>query len=173
MVTLYKILSPAGTACHGGTGTWNLPKGGKPGEWMPHVPCVGLCMRGYHLLDAAHLLEWNLLAIWTAEGRGEHLTDGSKHVYSEARLLRRTAWDDRSARLFAADCAEHVLPIFERAAPHDTRPREAIRIARLYAVGACSDKELDTAGDAAWDAARDAQIANLALWLKAATKEKT
>ena len=32
--------------------------------------------------------------------------------------------------LFAADCAEHVLPIFEAAYPTDDRPRKAIEVAR-------------------------------------------
>lgn len=37
--------------------------------------------------------------------------------------------------LWAADCAEHVLPHFEAAAPADRRPREAIAAARAWAVG--------------------------------------
>jgi hypothetical protein len=37
--------------------------------------------------------------------------------------------------LWAADCAERVLPLFETKAPDDTRPREAIEPIRLYARG--------------------------------------
>jgi len=40
---------------------------------------------------------------------------------------------DRIARLFAADCAEAVLPLFERAFPLDARPRLAIEAARRLA----------------------------------------
>ncbi|WP_369824826.1 putative immunity protein [Cellulosimicrobium sp. KWT-B] len=36
---------------------------------------------------------------------------------------------------WAVDCAEHVLPIFERARPHDTRPRDALDVARAWIRG--------------------------------------
>ena len=36
----------------------------------------------------------------------------------------------RRVKLWGADCAAHVLPIFEREMPGDTRPREAIEAAR-------------------------------------------
>ena len=49
----------------------------------------------------------------------------------------------------AADCAEHVLHIFERDYPNDKRPREAIEAARAFARG-----EIDAAAwAAAWSAA--------------------
>jgi len=37
--------------------------------------------------------------------------------------------------MWAADCAERVLPLFETQAPSDTRPREAINGARAFARG--------------------------------------
>ena len=36
---------------------------------------------------------------------------------------------------YAADCASRVLPLFERDAPGDARPREAIDSARAFAAG--------------------------------------
>jgi hypothetical protein len=76
---------------------------------------------------------------------------------------------DRVARLFACDCAERVLPVFERECPGDVRPREAIAVARRYAAGAASEAEMaaarDAAGAAAWAAARDAAWA--AAWAAA------
>lgn len=36
---------------------------------------------------------------------------------------------------WAADCVEHVLPLFTEQYPHDTRPQEAINIARAWARG--------------------------------------
>lgn len=36
---------------------------------------------------------------------------------------------------WAAACAEHVLPIFERARPEDSRPREAIALGRAWIRG--------------------------------------
>ena len=44
-------------------------------------------------------------------------------------------WDDRKRRLFACDCAERVLPIFESAQPGNKGPRMMIRTARDYALG--------------------------------------
>jgi len=64
----------------------------------------------------------------------------------------------RRVRHFGADCAAHVLYIFEDKYPKDDRPRKAIQAARDYADG----KIDDAAGDAAGDAARLA--ARLAAW---------
>lgn len=55
-------------------------------------------------------------------------------------------------QLYAADCAEHVLHIYEAEYPADNRPRAAIEAARAYARD-----EIDAvARDAALDAARTA-----------------
>ncbi|WP_415975123.1 putative immunity protein [Rhodococcus sp. 077-4] len=43
--------------------------------------------------------------------------------------------DHRSLALWAAECAEHVLALFERAEPSDSRPRDAIEAARSWARG--------------------------------------
>ena len=40
--------------------------------------------------------------------------------------------DHKALALWAADCAEHVLPFFEEKYPDDTRPREAIRTLREW-----------------------------------------
>jgi hypothetical protein len=50
--------------------------------------------------------------------------------------------DRRLVALWAADCAERVLPIFEADAPDVDRPRDAILRARAFARG-----ELDAAGE--------------------------
>ena len=69
----------------------------------------------------------------------------------------------RELRLFAADCAEHVLPIFEKEYPGDDRPRKAIEVARRFAAGLASGDELrdawSDAGSAAWAAKWDAWAA--------------
>ena len=54
-------------------------------------------------------------------------------------------WNAQTARLFAADCAEHVLHIYEAEYPGDMRPREAISVARLYAKGDATAEELEAA----------------------------
>jgi len=43
--------------------------------------------------------------------------------------------DHRSLALWAADCAEHVLPYFEKEYPKDDRPRKAIETGRDWARG--------------------------------------
>lgn len=49
--------------------------------------------------------------------------------------------DRRLVALWAADCAERVLPVFEAEAPDDTRARDGILRARAFGRG-----ELDAAG---------------------------
>jgi len=56
---------------------------------------------------------------------------------------------------WAADCAEHVLPLFERAC-QDDRPRKAIAVARSWARGEVSVGAARDAAVAAHAAAREA-----------------
>jgi len=77
-------------------------------------------------------------------------------------LVLEMNWlDDRALRLFACDCAERVLPIYEKEYPDDDRPRKAIAVARLYADGKATQEELDAARAAAEAADRDATAAAL------------
>lgn len=73
--------------------------------------------------------------------------------------LRRggTLRDDDHHRLatWAADCAEHVLHLFEEVRPIDDRPRRAIELARAWARGEVSMTESRTAAGHANAAARD------------------
>ena len=71
--------------------------------------------------------------------------------------------DRRIVAVWAADCAERVLPLFEAAAPQDRRPRDAIARTRAFARG-----DLDVAeeirrrfvgGSAARDATDPAAVA--------------
>jgi hypothetical protein len=64
--------------------------------------------------------------------------------------------DDGPLRLLAADWAEHVLPLFEKAYPGDKRPRKAIEAARDFVAGKITAKQLEQARAAVWAAARDA-----------------
>lgn len=43
--------------------------------------------------------------------------------------------DRRALAAWAADCSEHVLPVFEAAVPGDERPRDLIARARAFAEG--------------------------------------
>ena len=59
--------------------------------------------------------------------------------------------------LWAASCAEHVLPLFEAAEPDDPRPREAIAAARAWVRGELAMMRARAAGGHAMGAARPLQ----------------
>jgi hypothetical protein len=71
--------------------------------------------------------------------RGGSLTDDDHHLLA--------TW--------AAGCAEHVLPLFERERPEDERPRRAIEMGRAWARGEVSWWDARSAGGHANAAARD------------------
>ena len=151
--TYYKVLGgPTGRdPVHGGRGRWQARR------WMPAVspePCVS----GYHLCTLDQVLAWLVTAgaVWEAEGRGQVVKADNKSVHAQARLVRRLAWSPQIAACFAADCADRVLPLYERAYPGDSRPREAIIAARAWALGEISvwtaEAAAEAAGRAAWTA---------------------
>jgi hypothetical protein len=57
---------------------------------------------------------------------------------------------------WAADCAEHVLPLFAEKYPQDDRPRRAIETARAWARGEVTVGQARAAAPEAHTAARDA-----------------
>lgn len=63
--------------------------------------------------------------------------------------------DHRLLALWAADCAEHVLHLFESEQPDDDRPRRAIDLCRAWVRHECSMTESRSAGGHANAAARD------------------
>jgi hypothetical protein len=93
----------------------------------------------------------------------------------ESNGLNDTIWamqavdgKDKEIRLFAADCAELVLPIYEKEFPLDNRPRLAIQAARDYANGLITLEEFSaawaaSAASAASAAASAARAASAAL----------
>lgn len=70
--------------------------------------------------------------------RGGTLTDADHHLLA----------------LWAAACAEHVLPLFEAVQPSDPRPRRAIEQARAWVRGEVRMMETRAVGGAANSAAR-------------------
>src|SRR5689334_14767169 len=63
--------------------------------------------------------------------------------------------DHHLLAIWAADCAEHVLDLFEEVRPHDDRPRRAIELGRAWARGEVRMTEARTAAGHANAAARD------------------
>ena len=79
---------------------------------------------------------------------------------------------DREARLFACDCSENVLHIFEAKYPDDKRPRESIEVARRFAHGNATTEELSAESAAASAAERAAcAAARAAAWAAAAAAD--
>ena len=130
----------------------------KPGVWLPPIEGdLVMCQRGYHLCRPADLIHWIDAELWRVEYRGEVMEGDNKIAVRECRIVEQAEpWNERTARLFAADCAEDVLPLFEREYPGDNRPRAAIETARAFANGECAEADLVAAAAAAWDAAWDA-----------------
>jgi hypothetical protein len=162
---LYKVLGEGQTSYHGGSGKWTKNRWRSvSGDLMP-------CENGLHLCRRQDLLTWLGPEIWEAEYEGELVEADDKVVVRRARIVRKLdTWNERTARLFAADCAERVLPIFEKQYPTDARPRKAIEAARAFANGTIGQEERDAAWDAAWAAwiaARDARDAAWAAWIAA------
>ncbi|MBB2937994.1 hypothetical protein FHX82_005070 [Amycolatopsis bartoniae] len=62
--------------------------------------------------------------------------------------------DHRLLALWAAECAEHVLCLFQREQPDDPRPRDAIAAARAWARGDLPMMRARAAGGHAMAAAR-------------------
>ena len=63
--------------------------------------------------------------------------------------------DHRLLALWAATCAEHVLPLFEAVRPDDPRPRHAIEQVRAWTCGDATMTESRTSAGHANAAARD------------------
>ena len=135
-----------------------LSENGKPGKWLPEVINLQLCASGYHGCKDGDILEYLTANIYEIETRGKVKDGDDKFTAQQIRLVRKCeGWNDTSARLFACDCAAHVLKFFEEKCPDDKRPRECIETARRFAHGKATSEELDAAwsaaGRAAWSAA--------------------
>jgi len=158
MDRLYKVLGETGGSLDARNEVWKLPKNGQPGDWMRLINGPLSEANGYHLYRARDLVSHLGPVIYEAEASGEWFETDQDVIVREARLVRRLdTWDADTARDFAAACAEHVLPIFERQQPDDDRPRQAITAARLFGLGTVSANELA----AAWKTARDVMTADL------------
>ena len=158
MTTYYKVLGENGECFHGGVGEWPLPRDKRPGKWMPEIAGrIEACRNGYHLVTASQLIEWLGPTLWVAEGKGDTDVQTDKTAFRKARLISQvTKWNERTARIFACDCAERSLHLFEKAYPNDKRPRTAIEVARRFVEGKATKEERAAARAAAWAAARAA-----------------
>lgn len=160
--TYYKALRKGRVATHVNDFQWP-----EPGTWLEVEGDLVACRNGLHIATLRQVLErWLSEELWEVEADLDGaIVLADKTVVRRARLVRQLPWDERTARMFAADCAERVLHLFERDYPDDKRPREAIAAARACANGEIGAAALAAAGAAAWAAAGDAAWA--AAWAAA------
>lgn len=159
----YKFLLPSGKTPQG-HGVWPLPQDDKPGEWLPKLTGrLVMCEHGYHVMRAQDLLSWLCVAdLYEVEGKDRVRVWTDKCGARQARTLQKIdTWNDRTARLFAADCAERVMHIYEAVYPNDSRPRNAIQAVRDFANGKITKRKLN----AAWAAERKWQSDRLVQYL--------
>jgi len=162
----YKVLNKKHQSCNGGKGTW------KKGVWKHKLELpLNPCEHGYHLCRKKDIMKWLDEEIWIAEGRGHKIICDNKVVFQQARIIKKLdTWNDITARLFACDCAEHVLKNYEKEFPGDHRVRDCIEVARKYAFGKATEEELlavrSAAESAVWSATWSAawSAAESAVW---------
>ena len=113
--------------------SWPVPNG-KPGAWVDAGADLIACERGIHAATFTQAPRWLREECYVIELSGRHVEAEDKLVYRKGRLLRRVeSWDKVAMVRFAADCAAHVLKLFEAKYPDDGRPRKAIEAARAWA----------------------------------------
>ena len=173
----YKFTAAGGTTYN--DFAWPLPHDGQPGEWVEvgkparkELTVWDLCSgRVLHATDTAHLLDWLNEELYEVEiDESSGVIVAGKIGFRRGRLVRRIeAWNERTARLFACDCAEDALQ-YADPKQRDTLTA-SIAVARRYADGQATQKELAAAraaaGAAAWDAAGAAARAKYLGWLHA------
>src|ERR1017187_8833988 len=109
------------------------------GEWTAKETPV-LCKSGWHGCEEkdvlTHLPAEIGATLWAVEIRGARVDGSDKFASESMKLVREIGTTtERNLRLFAADCAEDVLPIFWKVSPNDMRPRDCIEVVRRYANG--------------------------------------
>ena len=116
-----------------------------------------------HGCDTGHLTLWVRVGtiVWEMEMPGATVLS-DKVIGLRARLVRRVGgMSEMALRLFAADCAERALPLFESYCPNDARPSEAIAAARSG-----DSRRMAAAASAAYSAERQWQGKRLLAWIE-------
>ena len=144
---------------------WSVPSGDKPGKWLHTKGPLELCVNGIHVCEFQNLLVWADAQLFEVEVNGEGIVGDNKTVFQSARLVRKVeTWNDRTTRLFAADCAEHVAHLWKAPAGVTWKPADTIDVVRRFANGEATRDELAAASDAAWAASDAAWVSSDAAW---------
>ena len=121
------------------------------GDWMTPVEgkleMVGMEDHGYRVYDVDDIVFELAPRIFEVE-TGDEIVEHPIHGYlvRTCRLTRELeSWNESTARLFACDNAEKVLPIYKKAHPGDDRPCKAIEAARNFAKAQANTSNLPSA----------------------------
>lgn len=119
-----------------------LPVASKPGKWLPKIYKLEFCKSSYHAFRARDILDWCDEQLYEVELRGEIVEYANTVIAQQMRFIRKiNSWNEKTAKLFACDCALDALPPFEEKY-EDDRPRAAIEKARLFVNGQATIEEL-------------------------------
>jgi len=147
-LVVFKMLKADGSAPWG-KGKWPLPKGGERGDILRARGTLAVCANGLHGFKGTLSMVRSRLfseALFVAELWGDMIEEDYKVCVRFGRICYKVeGWNETTARLFAADCAEHVLANFTTKYPNDKRPALAIFAARQRAFDFVYDSAADRA----------------------------
>jgi hypothetical protein len=141
----YKILTVDGNSIHEAGVKWQLPQktsngNWDPGPWMPKINEDGLA---YLVFNKHQIINWLGESIFEVEVKDILNESWDCVEVKQVRLISKIeTWNSKNARIFAACCAEHILPIFENKYSSDELPRKAIAAAMDFALGKLNYEEL-------------------------------
>ena len=151
--TLYKCLDGY-ESCHGGSGEWT------PWMWRSVDGEVTACSNGLHYCKGEQVLQWLSPDLWLFEDGGtRHDYRPDKCVTDRGRITHRVeTWNERTARLFAVDCARIAVNRYARPSQRGLL-HACLDVSVGYAEGYCDDAAAAAAADAAWAAQAAARAA--------------
>ena len=155
-MTYYKFLTADGLSSYADY-AWSLPTDDGPGDPVEVEGELVACKNGIHACTLRDSFDWFDEAMYEIEFADTPQEAGNKVFGRSARLVRRIdAWDARTARLLAADCAEHVAHLWVAPEGVTWVLADTISVVRRYAEGDATREELDAAYSAAYSAANSA-----------------
>lgn len=123
---------------------WPVPVGGFPGEWVEVEGELVMCNNGIHVCEWKDVFAWLDARMYLVEVGGECVSCDNKLAFRRARLVHRVeSWNDRTARLFAADCAERAARCWVPVDALDWNPADTIDVVRRFANGDATQQELE------------------------------
>jgi len=155
MIKAYHFLQADMTAGSGDEKPWEIGEE----RTIKDKKSIKLCEYGYHssptLWDCLNYASGPIAClVEISKPIGTDETKDQRKAVSASRKLIKAVNVERELRLFACDCAERVLHIYEKN-NSSKAPRKAIAVVRRFADGKATTEELA----AAWDAAQAARAA--------------